>query len=207
MKGSSIFEITKGNKSGKAMYYPNFLGEQEISYLVKDLEGVAYSQDVVNTPGGKKLAPRWTQVFGEPDTVYKYAGMERQPQLDWPPSLKRCRDEIQEKLDCELNFAFINRYDNGSQYIGWHSDAESDLVAGAPIASISLGESRKFQLRKKYKAGVDDPTPICTQVLDSGSLCTMEGDLQDLTKHCVPKEPKKTGSRYNITFRHMKKRK
>jgi alkylated DNA repair dioxygenase AlkB len=206
MQGVPVFEITEGDKTGKAVYYSGFLSQDKISDLTKDLDDVAYTQDLVNTPGGKKLAPRWTEVFGEPGTVYGYAGMERKPQLEWPESLKRCRDEIQEELGCQLNYAFINRYDNGSQYIGWHSDSETDLVPGALIASVSLGESRKFQLRRKYKAGVDDPTPISTQVLQSGSLCTMEGDLQDLTKHCVPKEPKKTGVRYNITFRNMKKR-
>jgi len=48
-----------------------------------------------------------------------------------------------------LNVVLMNWYGNGEHHVGWHSDSEDDLVDGAAIASLSLGETRTFQLRHR----------------------------------------------------------
>uniref|UniRef100_A0A1I8F8F1 Fe2OG dioxygenase domain-containing protein n=1 Tax=Macrostomum lignano TaxID=282301 RepID=A0A1I8F8F1_9PLAT len=47
-----------------------------------------------------------------------------------------------------FNFALVNRYATGDNYIGEHRDSEPDLDPSAPIVSLSLGAQRDFYFRQ-----------------------------------------------------------
>jgi alkylated DNA repair dioxygenase AlkB len=171
---------------------------------------------LVSTPKGKVLAPRFTAAFGEKGIgTYGYAGFERETVEEWPKLLLDCKNRIEKQLGVKFNYGFVNIYetknDDGTpaeHYIGWHSDSEGDIVTSddgqTTIASISLGDERKFQLRQNYRVGKDTPTTITNVVLEHGSLCTMEKHTQKMYKHCVPKKKGATKPRINVTFRLMK---
>lgn len=101
------------------------------------------------------------------------------------------------------NYAHANEYRDGSQYIGFHSDNEGDMVENSMIISISIGQERDFQIRKKTKKA-DTPSKITTVRLKSGSIVIMGGNMQKNWKHALPKRAKQNGKRYNLTFRKMK---
>lgn len=48
-----------------------------------------------------------------------------------------------------FNSLLCNLYRDGHDSIGWHSDDEASLGAEPVIASLSLGDTRVFSLRKK----------------------------------------------------------
>jgi alkylated DNA repair dioxygenase AlkB len=91
--------------------------------------------------------------------------------------------------------------------LGWHSDDEADMVSGKPIASISLGDLRRFRVRSKA-----DNEVVWDRKLDHGSLVVMEGRCQELTQHCIWKLSEtdvkegdvRFGLRINLTFRVMR---
>ena len=63
------------------------------------------------------------------------------------------------------------------------------------IASLSLGATRKFQIRKKTGG------EITNYWLEHGSLLVMHPGCQESWKHQVPKTNSPVGQRVNLTFR------
>jgi len=94
----------------------------------------------------------------------------------------------------KFNVCLLNYYEDGNQRIGWHSDRE-EIGRTTPIASISLGASREFQIRAKE--GLERTSIL----LKSGSLTIMENICQMKYVHCIPKMANVTEGRINLTFR------
>lgn len=123
--------------------------------------------------------------------------------------------EIREKcvamagLKEQPNSCNINLYRDGHDSVGWHSDNE-ELFEGeyndACILSLSLGATRKFQLKRMIPKGAPDmPNTMSTLVVAHGDLCTMEGRFQKWYLHAVPKEPRVAEPRINLTWRWITK--
>ena len=91
----------------------------------------------------------------------------------------------------------LNRYRDGKDSIGAHSDDEPELGDSPTIASISLGVTRKFILKPKT-GGTD-----ISYDLTHGSLLVMGGSCQSEFKHLVPKDPSIKKERINLTFRRV----
>ena len=52
-------------------------------------------------------------------------------------------------ITATFNSVLINLYRNGKDSVAWHSDDEIMLGITPTIASVSLGEVRKFEMRPK----------------------------------------------------------
>jgi alkylated DNA repair dioxygenase AlkB len=110
------------------------------------------------------------------------------------------KSELNNELIGAFNFNSVlcNYYRNGQDSMGFHSDNEKELGQNPVIASINFGESRRFIFRRR-----DDKTVKHELVLTHGSLLVMSGAMQHHWVHAVPKEPKRTKPRINLTFRHI----
>ena len=82
--------------------------------------------------------------------------------------------------------------------MGWHADDEKELGDEPVIASLSLGQPRAFHIKHKT-----NPCLRHKMTLNSGSLLVMKGAMQQHWLHQVPKEPKITQPRINLTFRNI----
>jgi len=99
------------------------------------------------------------------------------------------------------NACNINFYRNGKDFVGWRADDQEmfgDLDGNCKILSLSLGQSRILQLRRKDRNEILDITSIR---LDHGDIIRMEGLLQRYYDYRVPKSIDETGPHINITFR------
>ncbi|MEW3786287.1 alpha-ketoglutarate-dependent dioxygenase AlkB, partial [Pseudomonas aeruginosa] len=67
------------------------------------------------------------------------------------------------------------------------------------IASVSLGETREFQLRHKKRKVL----PIYRISLVNGSVLVMSGPTQRFWQHCLKRETARLGERINLTFRKI----
>ena len=89
--------------------------------------------------------------------------------------------------------------------MAWHSDSEV-LFQGTHhairIVSLSLGDSRTFQVRGNRKGG-----PHVSQLLMDGDLCLMDGWFQKYFQHSVPKDFGAKEERFNLTWRWMRQHK
>jgi alkylated DNA repair dioxygenase AlkB len=81
-------------------------------------------------------------------------------------------------------------------HIGWHADREHRQERHKIVASLSLGQSRRFIMRD-----IKDHKNKKEWILSSGDLLLMHRPCQDLLQHSVPIERKVTGARINLTFR------
>ena len=105
---------------------------------------------------------------------------------------------INEKFNSRFNGILINRYSDGSEYIGAHSDDEKNLDSSGVIA-ISYGGERIFRIRNKKTKEIVMDIPI--NDLDVIHMC---GDFQKEFTHEIPPTKKEVASRYSFTFRHHK---
>ena len=108
-------------------------------------------------------------------------------------------------IDTDCAVYFVLRYKDGNDYIGEHKDDETELVAGHPIASLSLGEARDFVFRHQDSRGRKasrciDPVSV---ELQHGTLLMIKHPTNNYWYHSVPRRKKLTGVRINMTFRKM----
>ena len=94
--------------------------------------------------------------------------------------------------------------------MGWHSDDKGgfkDTFGQTPITSLSLGASRKFQVKPAFDKADQYVRAI---QLGHGSILHMDGYMQEHYVHQVPREhyehqvPREVGveeTRINLTFR------
>ena len=97
----------------------------------------------------------------------------------------------------QFNCVLVNLYRNGQDSNGWHADNEPELGKNPMIASVSLGATRRFDLRHnitKEKISFD---------LTNGSLLLMKGEIQHFWKHQITKTKKIDAARINLTFRML----
>jgi len=145
-------------------------------------------------------SPRLSCWMGDPQARYRYSGTEFVPQ-PWSALLLPLRDQLQDTLQAPFNSVLLNRYRSGGDYMGWHRDNEPELGPAPCIASLSLGEARRFLLRRR-----DDHACKAEYVLGHGDLLVMAGDTQQHYQHALPRMARVSGERINLTFRWIQPR-
>lgn len=208
MSQGSLFEDTassgeivviKDQGLGEAIYYPNFFSSIEADryFDICNSELVPWARETIRVYGNEHLIPRDTAWFSKDGLAYTYSGIKMDPD-PYPAFIKK----IQQKIDTIENFGFnsvlLNRYNDGSDKVSWHSDDERELSGIVNIASVSFGHTRVFQLRKKPNTKKDLEIN-----LEHGSLLIMKDPLQQNWEHQVPKTSRDIGPRINLTFRKI----
>ncbi len=158
---------------------------------------IEYSRHRVRLFGREHLSPRLSAWIGDADAVYRYSGTLHQP-LAWTATLSELRARLNSELTYRFNSVLVNRYRDGNDSMGWHSDDERELGPDPLIASVSLGSTRSFRLKSREKGG-----PERSFELDHGSLLLMAGATQRLYRHALPKTRRPVGERINLTFRRI----
>ena len=108
---------------------------------------------------------------------YKYSSFNRETEK-WEVPMTEMRKEIETIIENispnhpKLNAVLGNKYNDGTQYIGYHADSEEDLHPNAFIVSVSLDAERDFIFNNK-KTGEK-----VSVILESGSIILMGGDCQ-----------------------------
>jgi alkylated DNA repair dioxygenase AlkB len=183
---------------GEVYYNPHFLEENDARRYFGELRStIIWKEESVRIFGKNVLQPRLTAWYGDPGTQYTYSGLTMHP-VPWTPALSDLKKKIESATGFRFNSALLNLYRNGRDSMGWHRDNEAALGVQPVIASLSLGETRTFQLRdhhtKKKKISVG---------LQNGSLLIMKGETQTHWQHALPKTSNEIGERINITFRRI----
>ena len=185
-------EIADG---GVLLYHAHFLGRDEADALFADLELKAPWKQETSSFG--RPFPRLTAYHADPGVTYRYSGVEHQA-APWPDFLLAVRRRVEEAAQAPFNSLLLNFYRDGSDSIGYHTDAEPELGANPIVPSVSLGSTRRFLL-KHWVSG-----ETLTFDLTHGSLLIMAGTTQHHWRHAVPKTKDVVGERINLTFRHIR---
>ena len=167
----------------------------EISSLVAEVEALRPESRPVVIRGITKQQPRLVKWLATaPDMEYAYSGLKLMPTL-FPPALEALRTQLVAGLASDLPTCLINVYRNGHDSVGQHSDNERVLGDDPTIVSVSIGASRTFRLMHRYSKRKIDVR------LADGDVLVMAGATQRRWLHEIPKEPRVTERRVNLTFR------
>ena len=174
-----------------------WLGAAEADALFEQLRsGTDWEVHRIRVFGREVDSPRLSSWIGDADAVYTYSRTRFVPR-PWTDTLNGLRARVEQACGARFNSVLANLYRDGTDSMGWHSDDEVTLGAQPIIASISLGERRRFRFRDRRDR------KISVVELDHGSLLRMAGDSQALYQHDLPKARAIAGPRINLTFRYV----
>jgi alkylated DNA repair dioxygenase AlkB len=156
---------------------------------------VTWHQDHLKMFGKLIPVPRLEAWVADEGLDYTYSGIHHDPD-PWIDELVELRDLSSSHTGTRFNSVLCNLYRDGSDGVDWHADDEPEFGQMPVIASLSLGATRRFDLRR-----VDDHSIKVELELHHGDLVIMSGMTQTLWRHRVPKTKKPVGERINLTFR------
>ena len=161
------------------------------------LESVHWQQPVVQVYGRQHSVPRKTAFLAEQGLTYRYSGT-RHVGEGWSPWFAPLLDQINEACGCRFNGCLLNLYRNGEDRMGWHADDEPEIDQQQPIASLSLGASRDFLLKRRFESDQRVTLPLA-----DGDLLVMHPGCQQHWLHSVPQRRRILAMRINLTFRRF----
>jgi alkylated DNA repair dioxygenase AlkB len=165
------------------------------AWLAALVDETPWQQPELFIHGRYHRVPRLTAWYGEPEARYRYSGKLHEPR-PWPPLLDEIRQCVVKEVGQPLNAVLLNYYRDGQDSMGWHSDAEPELGRDPLIASLNLGGSRRFDLRRVGSTRIGH-----SLMLEHGSLLVMRGPTQHHWQHQVAKTRRSCAPRLNLTFR------
>jgi alkylated DNA repair dioxygenase AlkB len=153
-----------------------------------------WRQEIATMMGRRVPIPRLTAWHGE--AGYVYSGIRMTP-APWNAPLLEIKAVAEACAGQAFNSVLLNLYRDGRDSVSWHADNEPGLGRNPVIASISLGATRRFQMkhrRRNERLSLDLPSASCL---------VMAGATQHRWLHQVPKISRPVGPRINLTFRAM----
>src|SRR5262249_37028274 len=176
---------------GKLLYEAAFYTPAEADALFTWLrENIPWRQESVH---GRPL-PRLNAWFSAAGLRYSYSGVSHQGS-GWTPELAEIKQRVEAAAGAAFNSLLLNRYRDGRDSIGFHTDAEPELGQDPVVATLSFGSERELVLKHK---GTKERIPFR---LGHGSLLVMAGTSQHHWLHAVPKIDAAGGGRVSLTFR------
>lgn len=178
---------------GRLLWWPDvFLPAADV-WLEQLQAEIPWQQHRLHLFGREHDEPRLSCWMGE--AAYRYSGKSRQP-APWHPLVNEIRKQVQAICAQPFNGVLLNLYRHGQDSMGWHADNEPELGPNPVIASVSLGATRRFQLR--HKNGERRQL-----LLNHGSLLVMAGEMQYHWQHALPRTAAVDAARINLTFRYL----
>lgn len=187
-------------------YIEKFINRRNLKTTFKILNELEYNppeESKVLIMGKYINIPRSQIGYGDPGTFYRFSGniVHAKNWLNDGPIetiLRKIRYQLEIYTGVRYNFVLINKYENGNQYIGYHSDDEKDLGEEPMIAGISFGATRPIYFRDKDTQKTDIEIN-----LEPGSVVLMKHPTNLYWKHTIPRTSKQIGARISLTFRKM----
>jgi alkylated DNA repair dioxygenase AlkB len=174
-----------------------FFGAEESEALLRELlNNTHWRQDFITICGRQVRLPRLTAWYGDAGRPYTYSGITMRPE-QWTPTLLAVKERIEPVSGVTFTSVLLNLYRDGADSVSWHQDDEPELGEQPVIGSVSLGQTRRFQMRHKQRKDIE----TVNINLENGSYLLMKGSTQRLWKHQLAKSSAPMGARVNLTFR------
>lgn len=182
---------------GSAILRPQFLVPASTDTLFQQImEETPWEQPEMVMFGKKYPQAGLSTWFTNTNVSYVYSRITRTPHA-MTPLLHDVMNRCALASGAKFNSVLVNLYRNGSDSVSWHADNEKINGSEPVIASVSLGATRRFDLRHKE-------TGETVRVdLEDGSLLVMSGLSQHCWVHQIAKTKTKVGPRINLTFRQV----
>jgi alkylated DNA repair dioxygenase AlkB len=175
---------------------PGWMAPGEADRLLGRLrDELRWEQREIVLFGRRVLQPRLIAWAGA--LPYRYSGQTLEPRAP-TPALEEASAAVQEAAGIPFNHVLVNRYRDGRDSMGLHADAEAELGRDPTVATLSLGATRRFDLRPRGSGARR------TFALEHGHLLVMGGRCQSLYRHGIPRQPAVSDERVSLTYRLLK---
>ena len=182
---------------GSAVLQPRFFDVHRSAEMYSELmQQTAWEQPEMIIFGKKHAQAGLSTWYADNGVDYEYSGVVRVAH-PMTPLLDEIRSVIQYATNAEFNSVLVNLYRDGKDSVSWHSDNEAINGREPTIASVSLGATRRFDLRHKATK------ETVRADLEDGSLLVMSGLSQHCWVHQIAKTANAVGPRINLTFRRV----
>jgi alkylated DNA repair dioxygenase AlkB len=183
---------SKGLPKEMLEYIPGLFSREESDYLMaKFISESPWKQRTQKMWDKEVLTPRLTAWYGD--------RLEEEP-IPWTPELLMIKEKVEPLAGVTFNSVLLNYYRDGNDSVAWHSDKENVLGKRPVIASVTFGQVRRFDIRRKT-----DHKEIYSVRLEHGSFLLMKAGLQEAFEHRIPKSTRPMKPRINLTFRVIKR--
>ena len=185
-----VFQNASGSAFlDKGIFINKELLEQCISYVEPQLE----ERPEIIIYGKICKQHRNVGFFSDESIGYKYSKklMESKP---LSKDLSDLLITINKILGTQFNGILVNKYMDGSDYIGAHSDDETGLD-GIGVVAISYGSERIFRIRNKH-----NKTVVCDEITTHCGILHMGGNFQKLYTHEIPIQKKLKSRGFRLHF-------
>lgn len=187
-------------------YYKKIFLDNDISHYFSLFERlIVYNSDDASKiciMGQYIKIPRQQVAYGDINLSYSFSGTTVKAN-SWNKNdilchaLRAIKDKVCLISGKKFNFVLINRYKDGNDYIGAHSDDEKELGNNPCIVGVSFGAEREFVFSSKYDNNKHK------LMLHNGSLVIMHHPTNKYYKHSIPKNKYIKTPRISLTFRYM----
>jgi len=182
---------TKGLPKEMLEYMPGLFSREESDFLMdKFIKESPWKLRTKKMWDKEVLTPRLTAWYGE--------RLEEEP-VPWTPELLMIKEKVEPLCGVTFNSVLLNYYRDGNDSVAWHSDKENVLGKRPVIASVTFGQVRSFDIRRKT-----DHRETYSVRLEHGSFLLMKAGLQEAFEHRIAKSAKPMKARINLTFRVVK---
>ncbi|WP_107853111.1 alpha-ketoglutarate-dependent dioxygenase AlkB family protein [Oceanimonas marisflavi] len=178
---------------GRLLWWPGAFAAEADDWLAQLSQEIPWQQHRLTMFGREVNEPRLSCWMG--DWPYRYSGRERRP-VPWHSLVKEMAERLETICGQPFDGVLLNLYRDGHDSMGWHADNEPELGPNPMVASVSLGEARRFLLR--HTGGEQREL-----WLEHGSLLVMAGEMQHHWRHALPRMARAEGLRINLTFRRL----
>jgi alkylated DNA repair dioxygenase AlkB len=185
---STAGETILNEQGATAILFRKWMPEDLLHQLVLV---TPWKQNLIRIFGNWHPEPRLTCWYGPP---YTYSNISW-PEAEMPVLLRKIANDITQISGFAYNSVLINYYRNGNDSMGWHRDNEPEIDPSS-IASLSFGGMRVFKIRKRG-------TKEAMSVELSGRDLLLMNNMQSEWEHCLPKSPRFSEPRINLTFRRI----
>lgn len=175
-------------------YIPNYASSDAADWIYTELMKLDWEQ--------RDDAPRMEYYCNDTDVPYTYgkgAGIRTYYPRPWHACIREVRTYLEINFGYVFDVCFLNRYDNSSNWLGWHSDDSPEMDPARPIVTASFGQERDIEFRN-----IADPTIKERLTLGHGSIAIMAPGMQETWQHRIPKCGFVAKPRISLTFRGYK---
>ncbi len=116
-----------------------------------------------------------------------------------PEPIEAMRVALSQRYRVEFDSVGVNLYRDGGDGVAWHGDNNRKTLTNPLVATVSLGERRRFLMRPGTSG-----SPTHRFRPGGGDLLVMGGACQHAWQHHVPKERRGAGARMSVTIRHSR---
>jgi alkylated DNA repair dioxygenase AlkB len=180
-------ETLVDDATGRIVYHRALFGD--------DLQRSWFAYLRENAAWRNERRPMYDRVVEVPRLVASY----RLADADVPEPIQAMRPAVEAFCGFTFTSAGLNFYRDGNDSVAPHGDRLGNDPAEAPVALVSLGETRRMTIRSHAK-----PRRVLDLDLEPGSLLVMSYASHFNYDHGIPKTTKRVGPRISIAFRHTR---